>query len=67
VNIGEDARFAAAVPLGRLQVLPDNRFFVALVHPANTSPKLAHDRQCRPFEVDAVRALTGPEWPPAGV
>jgi hypothetical protein len=62
-SIGEDTRFAAAVRPGRLHVLRDNRFFVALVHAANTSPKQVRDPRWRPYEVAAVRALTGSDWP----
>jgi hypothetical protein len=63
VQIGEDTRFAAAARAGQLYVLPDNRFFVALVHAANTSPKQVRHPRFRPCDVAAVRALTGPDWP----
>ncbi len=65
VNIGEDTRFAAAARPERMHVLPDNRFFVALVHPANTSRKHVRDSRWRPHDFAAIRALTGPQWPPS--
>jgi glycosyltransferase involved in cell wall biosynthesis len=63
LQIGEDTRFAAAAREGQLSVLPDNRFFVGLVHPANTSPKQVRDPRWRPCDVATVLALTGPDWP----
>ena len=63
MQIGEDTHFAAAAQAGQLSVLPDNRFFVALVHAANTSPKHVRDPRWRPREVAVVRDLTGPDWP----
>jgi glycosyltransferase involved in cell wall biosynthesis/SAM-dependent methyltransferase len=63
MNVGEDTHFAAVVRPGQLCVLSDNRFFVALVHTANTSPKHVRDPRWRPFHVAVLRALTGPDWP----
>lgn len=66
-NVGEDACFAAAVRSGKLYVLPDNRFFVALVHAANTSPKQVRDPRWQKRPVEAITAITGGNWPdPAG-
>jgi|SRR5271166_92241 len=62
---GEDTRFAASVARERLHVLPDNRFFVALIHAANTSAKQLRDPRWRPFAFNNIRAITGPDWPPA--
>ena len=64
VTVGEDNLFAAAARPQRLHVLSDNRFFVALVHAANTSPKQVRDPRWQPRDAAAVRALTGPDWPP---
>jgi glycosyltransferase involved in cell wall biosynthesis len=64
ITIGEDNLFTAAARPGQLHVLPDNRFFVALVHAANTSRKQVNDPRWQPRDVAALRALTGPDWPP---
>jgi glycosyltransferase involved in cell wall biosynthesis len=63
MNVGEDTRFAAAVLPGQLCVLPDNRFFVAQVHTANTSPKYVRDPRWQPRPIEAIRAMIGGEWP----
>jgi glycosyltransferase involved in cell wall biosynthesis len=63
LTVGEDNAFAAAARAGELQVLPDNRFFVALVHPGNTSAKNTRDPRWCPYDATQVRALTGPAWP----
>jgi hypothetical protein len=39
IQIGEDARFVWSQPLDRVVVPPDHTFYVALIHPDNTSPK----------------------------
>jgi GT2 family glycosyltransferase len=64
LSVGEDNAFAAAARAGELHVIPDNRFFVALVHSGNTSPKNTRDPRWRPCDADVVRALTGLNWPP---
>jgi glycosyltransferase involved in cell wall biosynthesis len=63
VTIGEDNAFTAAAGAGELRLLPDNRFFVGLMHAANTSFKNIHDSRWRRYDVESVRALTGPGWP----
>jgi len=63
MNVGEDTRFAAAARPDQLCVLPDNRFFVALVHAANTSPKQVRDPRWQPRPVEAIRAMIGGDWP----
>jgi len=63
VTVGEDNVFAAAARPGEICVMPDNRFFVALVHGANTSPKQVRDPRWRPCNVTTVRALVGEAWP----
>jgi glycosyltransferase involved in cell wall biosynthesis len=63
VTVGEDNVFAGAARPGEICVMPDNRFFVALVHSANTSPKQVRDPRWRPCDVAAVRELVGESWP----
>ncbi len=64
LTIGEDNVFASVARPGQLHALKDNRFFVALIHPRNTSVKNTRDPRWRPCDVAAVQALTGPLWPP---
>jgi hypothetical protein len=63
VTVGEDNVFAGAARPGEICVMPDNRFFVALVHSANTSPKQVRDPRWRPCDVATVRELVGETWP----
>ena len=63
LQVGEDTCFAAAVHPARLHVLPENRFFVALIHRGYTSPKHVHDSRWRRADFAMLRALTGPDWP----
>jgi glycosyltransferase involved in cell wall biosynthesis len=64
MNVGEDTCFAAAAQPRQVRTLPDNLFFVALVHAANTSPKHVGDRRWQPRPVEIIRAVTGGNWPP---
>lgn len=43
VQVGEDSRFLWKQTHGKLTVLPDYRFYVAMIHPENTSPKVCSD------------------------
>ena len=43
VQVGEDSRFLWKQTHGKLAVLPDYRFYVAMIHPENTSPKVCGD------------------------
>jgi hypothetical protein len=65
LDSGEDTRFVAALEPDRVHRLADNRFFVALLHPGNSSPKRVQEPRWRPRDFEAVRALTGSDWPPS--
>ena len=43
VQVGEDSRFLWKQTHGKLAVLPDYRFYVAMIHSSNTSPKICSD------------------------
>jgi ADP-heptose:LPS heptosyltransferase len=62
LQVGEDTAFAAAVPPQRLHVQPDNRFFAALIHQGNTSPKHVHDRRWQRADYGALLSRTGRFW-----
>ena len=55
--------FAGAARAREICVMPDNRFFVGLVHSANTSAKQVRDPRWRRCDVGAVRELIGDAWP----
>lgn len=60
INVGEDRGFISQLEPGRLTVLPDSSWYVAVLHPRNTAPKnLADSRwQRRPLG-DVERLLAG--------
>jgi glycosyltransferase involved in cell wall biosynthesis len=63
LQVGEDARFLWSHSPQRALVLPDYSFYVAMIHPGNTSPKRTQDSYWREYPVEKVRQLIAP--PPA--
>jgi glycosyltransferase involved in cell wall biosynthesis len=59
LNVGEDTRFVWSQAPKRLTALPDNTFYVAVIHDGNTSPKRTTDSRWQPFPVDHIRRLLG--------
>jgi glycosyltransferase involved in cell wall biosynthesis len=62
ISIGEDNHFVWSRRLKHLMALPEGTFYVALVHPANTSPKLTRQACWRPYPADAIRDLFEDDW-----
>lgn len=60
VNVGEDNSFVWAAK--RVLPLVDRRFYVATVHPRNTSPKLMQSERWRPVPLDEIQQVLGPDW-----
>jgi len=58
VQVGEDSRFLWKQTHGKLAVLPDYRFYVAMIHSANTSPKICSDPYWTPSSEDP-RSIMG--------
>ena len=58
VQVGEDSRFLWKQTRGRLTVLDDYHFYVAMIHQQNTSPKVCGDPYWMPSSEDA-RAIMG--------
>ncbi len=65
LTVGEDTRFVLGVRDAHVHILPDNRFFVGLVHAANTCPKRIRDARWQPRPFADIRAITGSDWPRA--
>jgi glycosyltransferase involved in cell wall biosynthesis len=59
ISVGEDARFVWSNPSMKLLALEDTSFYVALVHPHNTSPKRTTDSSWHPLPTGQIRALIG--------
>jgi glycosyltransferase involved in cell wall biosynthesis len=62
VNVGEDARFVWSTRAKKLLALPDNAFYVALVHAQNTSRKQTHGAWWHPVLPDEIHALLSEDW-----
>jgi glycosyltransferase involved in cell wall biosynthesis len=56
--VGEDTRFVRHPSIKRLFALPDYRFYVALIHPGNTSPKIRRGAYWSPWP-DDIKAIAG--------
>jgi hypothetical protein len=61
-NCGIDTSYLWQGAPKRVGVLPDSSFYVALVHPGNTSRKDVRDAWWHPRPVGEIELLMGPEW-----
>jgi glycosyltransferase involved in cell wall biosynthesis len=59
VDVGEDSAFLWRGRPGRVLALPDDRFYVALVHPGNTAPKQTSHPWWRPIDHEQVLERLG--------
>ncbi|MBZ5623355.1 MAG: glycosyltransferase [Acidobacteriia bacterium] len=62
IDEGEDTRFIWAVPAAAVVPLPDNRFYVATVHDANTSPKRTSDVRWQARPPSEIQGIVGAGW-----
>lgn len=62
LDVGEDNRFVWSGVARRLLALPDNTFYVAMVHDANTSPKRTSGIRWRRHPVEPLRKMLGRHW-----
>jgi glycosyltransferase involved in cell wall biosynthesis/GT2 family glycosyltransferase len=61
VQVGEDTRFVSSPRIGRPLLLPDHRYFVGVVHEANTSRKLTSGSNWRVRPLDEIHGVLGPD------
>jgi glycosyltransferase involved in cell wall biosynthesis len=59
IGVGEDTRFVFAARQASMLDLPDHRFYVALVHSRNTSPKRTDGAAWHTVPVEEVEELLG--------
>ena len=59
INIGEDTRFVWGARARRMLALEDSSFFVAIIHPGNTSVKRTGDARYQAKSPAEVRELLG--------
>jgi glycosyltransferase involved in cell wall biosynthesis len=62
VQVGEDSRFIWSKPGAKLLAQEKTGFYVAIIHPGNTSPKRTQDPRYRSWPVSDVRNLLGADW-----
>lgn len=59
IRVGEDTRFVWSSRSSSVLPLEDDRFYVALIHPASTSRKRTIGERWRPVDGDVVTGLLG--------
>ena len=57
IGVGEDSRFVWAGVAKKVLALEDSGFFVAIIHPGNTSRKQTRGHRWRAYPVPAIRSL----------
>jgi O-antigen biosynthesis protein len=62
INVGEDTQFVWRNNSSKVVALENNRFYIALIHPGNTSPKKTSDRFWRKYPYEVVRNILGRDW-----
>jgi len=59
INVGEDARFVWSGLSKKISILQKNTFYVALIHPANTSPKHVAGSAWHSYSTEEIRGIIG--------
>jgi glycosyltransferase involved in cell wall biosynthesis len=62
VNVGEDTAFLWRGRPGRVLAMPNSSFYVAVLHPGNTSPKHTGDPWWRSIDPEPVVERMGKDW-----
>lgn len=62
INVGEDARFVWSSRSKRMIALDDEKFYVAMIHSRNTSPKRVRDPRYQPCSMSHIEECTGGAW-----
>ena len=62
INVGEDTRFVWGGDARRMIALADTSFYVAMVHPGNTSRKRTGDPRYQPVPTEQIRQLMGVDF-----
>lgn len=62
IGRGEDTRFVWSHRSKKLLALEDNTFYVALIHPGNTSPKRPSEPRWQPYAIEKIQRLLGQDW-----
>jgi len=59
IDVGEDTRFVWGKTGARIHTLDDHSFYVAIIHPGNTSPKRTADRRWVSRPVEEIFRILG--------
>lgn len=59
IDVGEDNYFVWGSPLKKITILQDPTFYIALIHPGNTSSKMTTDLLWHSYPTVKLRALMG--------
>jgi glycosyltransferase involved in cell wall biosynthesis len=62
INVGEDTRFVWKHPLSNALLLSDFKFYVAMVHPRNTSKKSLQPPYWKKWAEEEIRKLMADDW-----
>jgi len=62
INVGEDTRFVWSGDSRRMIALSDPSFYVASIHPGNTSQKRTSDPRYRPVASEEIRKIVGADF-----
>ncbi len=62
LRVGSDVRFVWSNRPKKVLVLPDQTFYVALIHPSNTSPKRTQRPSWHVYPTEKIQALLGSDW-----
>jgi len=62
IDVGEDNCFLWSSHARKIVALQDDTFYVALIHPGNTSPKRTQDACWHSYPTGEIRGLMGEDW-----
>ncbi|MDZ7361157.1 MAG: glycosyltransferase family 2 protein [candidate division KSB1 bacterium] len=62
INVGEDTKFLWSGHPKKIIALQDCKFYLALIHPGNASPKRTSDSRWHSHPLEEIRSLLGEDW-----
>jgi glycosyltransferase involved in cell wall biosynthesis len=62
LSVGEDTRFVWSKHPKKMLALQEYTFYVALIHPHNTSSKWTHDSRWHSYPTTEIQKLMGDDW-----
>ncbi len=62
INVGEDTRFVWSAPPKQIVRMNDKNFYIAVIHPKNTSPKKPRGAYWHSYPTEALRTMMGEDY-----